>query len=112
MFYLFILHIVVITRTCDADLCTAIVNIILFIIPEKRLHGNKIKLEDSEIQTNVVQHNILNISKCQLERANIVNYLLHRIVCNTIKHINRIEVEHQKINAALNHCPDIKKTKM
>jgi len=44
MFYLFILHIVVITRTCDADLCFAIVNIILFIIPEKRLHGNKIKL--------------------------------------------------------------------
>lgn len=70
--------------------------------------GKKRKLEDSAIQTNVVQHNKSNISKCQLKRANIVNQLLHRTVCNTMKHINRIEVEHQKINAALNHCPDIK----
>ena len=36
MFYFFILHIVVNTRTCDTDLCIAIGNIILFIIPKKR----------------------------------------------------------------------------
>jgi len=71
--------------------------------------GKNKKLEDSEIQTNVAQHTTLNISKCQLKRVNIVNDLLHRTVRNTIKHINRIEVEHQKINAALNHCPDKKK---
>jgi hypothetical protein len=93
MFYLFILHSLVIPykNMWCRYICIAIVNnILLIIIPDKKKSnmGKKRKLEDREIKKTVSREKLLKISQRKLSKVKRLKYLLHRCaktIYNTLK---------------------------